>query len=122
MKKALQFALVSLVLFCVSDRAWGQSTAQELPERYIEVVYENATVYAAKTDYEFKRTDGSTFGISFSHLEEAKDWNPTMPDNMLQEGKDVEGVPGPNPDLVGKSFLLIFGEVGDRIMEVRLKE
>lgn len=116
MIKARNFILTLFLAITFCTLSMGQST----DENYIEATFESATVYTGKTDYAFKNAQGRLIQFSFSNLGENEPWNPTLPDNLLES--NVDGVPGANPELVGKTFLLIYGEGGDMISEVRLKE
>ncbi len=71
------------------------------------VTYQSATVYAASTDYYFEDKEGKTMKIRVSNLpEESKI---VLPTNLL-ESNISEGPPGANPDLVGKTFKLLYND------------
>ena len=109
----------------LSMAAFGEVNAQSsgnTPERFIEAVYEGATDQAGKTDYTFRRENGQTFTFSFSKTGEAQPWNPVIPDNLLEAANGTHTSAKANPELVGKTFLLVFGGEGDGVTEVRLKE
>lgn len=120
MKNTRIFFLSSLFLLAFCVFGIGQSSVSEVSGNSVEVTYEGATVYTGKTDYAFKNANGRLIQFSYSNLGEAEPWNPTLPDNMLET--KVDGVPGPNPELVGKTFLLVYSDEGDMVKEVRLKE
>ncbi len=83
------------------ELATPQPPAQDLPiSTYIRVKYISATVYASATDYKFIADDGQEITIRVSGEEGAI--NPTIPDNMLEPGEDLEGPPGANPEMVGR--------------------
>lgn len=83
-----------------------------------EVIFKSCAVYAASTDYYFEEENEGDIRIRVSHLEEEKGETETIvPENMLVEGE--EGPPGANPDLVGKKFVLIYGE-NEKVVEIRL--
>lgn len=82
---------------------------QETAEKIVVATYESAASYAARTDYgfsvgeEFILIEGNTF---------EEEPIIELPDNMLESDEELEGPPGANPELVGKSFNLYYNSDG----------
>lgn len=98
-------------------------TTEFAPGVVVEVIYEGATAYAGRTDYAFRLvSNGNLMQIGLSNMPEDAAVNPKIPANMLENNKNAEGPPGANPDLLGKTFELVYAEGGDRIIEIRQKQ
>ena len=136
--KAFILSLFTLLLLfsCQSDPASqeenaGSSDKTETPapeseaasdpakQQTMELTYESAAVYAGKTEYAFLDGNGKQQLISVSNEENVSKIK--MPDNMLEDDENLEGPPGANPEMVGKSFEFVFDQSGNMI-EVRLKQ
>ncbi len=79
----------------------------------------NATVYAGSTDYSFKIGE-EELTVRVSNIPDEKDPGPKLPETLL-ESNPKEGPPGPNPEMVGKNFDLIYNDKGD-LLEIKLSE
>lgn len=75
--------------------------------------YENASVYAASTEYVFQSEEGKRIFVRHNQFPEKGIPNPIIPENMLESGEDIEGPPGANPDMVGKQFVIVYKEHGE---------
>ncbi len=80
---------------------------QFVPAKMIEATYRSAAVYAGKIEYEFRTKDRKSFLVSDGVDEEA---TIEMPYNMLEDDEDLDGPPGANPKLVGKTFELYYDQ------------
>lgn len=83
------------------------------------MIYNSAAVYPMHTTYEFLDADGENILFDVSGEENAR--TVEMPDNMLEDDEDLEGLPGENPELVGKMFDLHFDKE-NRVVKVELVE
>ncbi|GAB4398276.1 MAG: hypothetical protein OHK0053_16540 [Microscillaceae bacterium] len=121
------FGLLGLGLFaCPSNKPLpdkaGPEPSATLTNKEVKVVYAYCTVYAGSTQYFFKTETGDTIQVSVLNeaLEEDGDAfpNPKVPNNLVDDSKDLEGVPGENPKMVGKPFLILYNEK-DEIVAVK---
>lgn len=80
---------------------------QFVPSKMIEATYRSAAVYAGKIEYEFRSSGKKSFLVSDGVEEES---TIEMPYNMLEDDEELEGPPGANPDLVGKTFELYYDQ------------
>lgn len=80
---------------------------QFVPAKIVEATYRSAAVYAGKIEYEFRTKDKKSFLVSDGVDEEA---TIEMPYNMLEDDEDLDGPPGANPKLVGKTFELYYDQ------------
>lgn len=121
MTTAKFFAFSFFSFFAFANTGFAQTSAghdHTAPtERYIEAVYESADSDGAQAYYLFRRADGRTFGFPVSQNEGTANAGPEMPEAMLKQGGTAA-----NPELVGKTFRLIFAEGGDRLVKVILVE
>ncbi len=74
--------------------------------------YRSATVYAGSTDYSFEDVDGELIRFRVSNLPDEQ--TVELPGDLL-EPDPLEGPPGPNPELLGAEFLLIYNSDGELI-------
>ncbi len=88
----------------------------------MEAIYQDCTVYASATMFFFKTAQGDTIQVSILNkgMEEAE-LSAKVPDNLVDDSKDIEGVPGANPKMVGKKFRIIYDAKGE-IVEVKSAE
>ncbi len=114
MKKILLLSL--LFIFSL-----GIITAQKKEQlKKIDVTYENCTVYTGKTDYLFKRIDNKqeiTVVVSAPQFVEKGTKVPSLPKGLVDDSKNLEGLPGANPKMVGKPFV-IFYDKDENIVKV----
>jgi hypothetical protein len=93
---------------------------KQASHKIVEAIYESCAVYAGSTKYYFKTSDGET--IELSALNPGMDDEPLyrikIPNNLIDNAKNLEGPPGANPKLVGKKFNLIYNDK-DEIIEVK---
>lgn len=66
-------------------------------------VYKNATIYTGRSDYEFE-VGGQSMLVRISNFDTLN--QPKVPSNLTVSYED--GIPGPNPLLIGKNFNLAF--------------
>lgn len=83
------------------------------------VTYTGAAVYAAVTEYQFEDENGEMLLIRGPVFDEAAKFE--IPDNMLDDDPNVEGPPGANPKLVGKTFELHYNAQGE-LVKMALQE
>lgn len=81
-----------------------------------KVIYQRATMYAAATDFYFTNEQGEEVEVRVANLPEER--TTVYPENLLEDIEGLEGPPGANPEMVGKSFLLIKNEKGE-VTEIR---
>ncbi len=83
----------------------------------ITATYVNATVYTGYTGYFFKdKKTGKEIQVQDAHDPEMV----KVPNDLLEDSKDLEGLPGANPKLIGKKFIIHYLK-GDRIVVTRAK-
>lgn len=100
----------------------GEEQVNETAVWVQAVVYESAAVYAGRTDYIFRFENGAPITVGVSNLPEDADLKPKMPDNLLESEEGLDGPPGANPEMIGKTFQLIYEKGSDYLMEIRLFE
>lgn len=113
--------LVSFFLVNACNNAINSKTDNKnKAAREIEVIYENCTVYAGSTKYYFKPAEGELIEVSVLNkgMEDEEIYRIKIPKNLIDDSKDLEGPPGPNPKMIGKKFKLIYNE-NDEVIEVR---
>lgn len=114
------FAVFLILLSCNEATSQADKTQQPKQEsvnilsedtlsKTIIATYQEATVYAARTDYAFENEIGELILIEGNVYD---DTAIDIPDNMLDDDEEIEGPPGANPDLVGKRFLLHYNTEG----------
>jgi len=81
------------------------------------MTYNSAAVYPMHTTYEFLDADGENILFNVSDEEGAR--KVEMPDNMLEDYENLEGLPSENPALVGKAFDLHFDK-DNRVIKMEL--
>ena len=123
-------AMLCLLLLgaCSSETKTGADASQNTDStntkasKEIEATYQDCTVYASATMFFFKTTQGDTIQVSILNkgMEEAE-LSAKVPDNLVDDSKDIEGVPGANPKMVGKKFRIIYDAKGE-IVEVKPAE
>ncbi|TAG03942.1 MAG: hypothetical protein EAZ44_05465 [Cytophagia bacterium] len=82
----------------------------------VEVTYESATFYVGQVVYFFKRVDNKeelSVGVTNKPFDAEMKKKIKVPKGMLEDTKDIEGLPGANPAMVGKKFLIVYDNEGD---------
>ena len=77
----------------------------------VTATFQNATVYAAATDYYFETKEGKILEIRVSNLK--KQQKVKLPEGMLVPSE--EGPPDPNPEMIGKLFKIDYNENGEAV-------
>ena len=100
--------LFSILFFIslVSIAAKRKTTVRE-----IKATYEDAIVYTGYTGYFFKETKTGK-KIEIQKVSGAS--NVKAPGNLLEDASKIEGLPGANPEMVGKTFTIRYLK-GDKI-------
>jgi len=112
------FGLLSALFFACTAKEKSADTNLEQKNSQ-EATYLNCAVYASSTSFYFKSTQGDT--IQFSVLNEGEieaETSAKVPKGLIEDGKDLEGLPGANPEMVGKKFTIIFDKEG-QVIEVK---
>ena len=91
------------------------STTQEY--EVIEVTYLDATVYAARTDYRFLTVSGEELLIEGNTFEQEPIIE--VPEGMVDDSEELDGLPGGHPDMIGKKFKLHFNDDG-KVFKIEL--
>lgn len=76
-----------------------------------KVTYKSATYYTGRVDFYFDDEKGAEIVVGISNMPE--DSGAIYPSYLLESGDTLEGPPGENPAMVGKSFLLIKNKAGE---------
>jgi hypothetical protein len=86
----------------------------------IEATYESCTVYAGSTKFFFKPAQGELIEVSVLNkgMADEEIYRIKMPDNLVDDRKDLEGLPGANPKMVGKKFKLIYNDQAE-VVEIK---
>jgi len=105
--KRISIYLFALLLFACQNTT--EKKAAEKNANIKEAIYESATVYAAATDFYFKDTEGNKIEFRESNL--PGEQKVGLPELMLDPNAS-EGPPGANPQLVGRTFQLIYDKEG----------
>jgi hypothetical protein len=123
------FHLISLLCFGIMLNACIGNTAKDKvnteketsPTQEIIGIYESCTVYTGSTKYYFKPEKGEMIEVSALNkgMEDEEKYRIKMPDNLIDDSKDLEGLPGANPKMVGKKFKLIYNEQNE-VIEIKL--
>ncbi len=76
-----------------------------------KVIYQSATYYAGRVEFHFHDMTGADVMVNISNMPE--DSGAVYPKYLLESCDALEGPPGENPAMVGKSFLLIKNAAGE---------
>ncbi len=121
-KLTVVFLLFALIAACNQSQTQSGGDSSQ-PGSSVEtaekVIFENATMYAASTDFYFKNENGEEVSVRVSNLPEEQ--TVKFPDNLLESDTGIEGPPGANPDMVGKVFFIVKNEKGE-VTEIRPAE
>ena len=120
MKNCLFSFLVLLVLVsCGSKKSSPatdatKDTAAKKPlvaDNTQKVIYQSATYYTGRVEFHFHDETGADVNVSISNFPE--DSGAIYPKYLLESSDSLEGPPGENPAMVGKTFLLIKNAAGE---------
>lgn len=89
---------------------------EKAKSKSVEVTYENCTVYTGKTDYFFKRVDNKEEILVIVSNESLGVKTIKVPKGLIDDDKNLEGLPGAHPKMIGKKFLIIYEN--DEIVKV----
>jgi hypothetical protein len=114
------FLNLSIILNACTGNSSGNKTITDKKAdsgKEIIAVYEDCAVYAGSTKFVFKPEKGETIEVSVLNkgMEDEELYRIKMPDNLVDDSKDLEGLPGANPKMVGKKFKLIYNEKSEVI-------
>lgn len=86
----------------------------------IIAVYQSCAVYAGSTQYFFisEKGDSILFSVLNKALADGETFIAKVPDNLIDDDPNIEGVPGENPKMVGKKFKIIYNSTGE-VIEVK---
>ncbi len=86
----------------------------------IVAVYQSCTVYTGSTQYFFQSEKGDTIAVSVLNKELADDETliAKVPDELIDNNPNLEGVAGENPKMVGKKFKIVYNPKGE-VIEVK---
>ncbi len=105
-------------LFVVQNAQAQKNTAKQ-----VVAIYENCTVYAGSTEYAFKNAKTKEpIVFNVLNLPEKGIKTPKLPKNLIDPSKNLEGVPGANPALVGKAFMLLYDAKGELLSVKPIKK
>lgn len=123
----LSFAFLNLLFnACNQNSSKTSSNATETKtkentnkQKEIEAIYQDCTVYAGSTVFLFKTMQGDTIQVSILNkgMEDAET-SAKVPENLVDNSKDLEGPPGANPKMVGKKFKIIYNHK-EEVIEVQ---
>lgn len=104
----------------VSDSTQNTKEEKVSAQKEVEAIYQDCTVYAGSTIFFFKTIQGDTIQVSILNkgMEEAEK-SAKVPENLVDDSKDLEGVPGANPKMIGKKFKIIYDDKKE-VSEVKL--
>jgi hypothetical protein len=87
--------------------------------KIVLATYQDATVYAGRTDYTFEDEIGGMLLIEGNSFE--REPIIEVPNNMVDPSEELDGLPGGNPALIGKRFKLYYNDDGS-IFKLELEE
>ncbi|MDX1904854.1 MAG: hypothetical protein SFU27_11920 [Thermonemataceae bacterium] len=101
----------------------SSKVAKTLANNEVEAIYLECTVYASTTIFHFKDTiKGDSIDVSvFSEPDTTGVFVPKMPKNMIDDDPNLEGLPGANPKMIGKKFIIIYNNKKE-VIEVKSSE
>jgi len=74
-------------------------------QKKVLAIYESCTVYTGMTQYNFKDAKtNAPIQVIVSNMPEKGMLVPEVPKNLIDPSKNLEGIPGENPRMVGKKF------------------
>lgn len=86
----------------------------------IIAVYQSCAVYTGSTQYFFisEKGDSILFSVLNKALADGETFIAKVPENLIDNDPNIEGVPGENPKMVGKKFKIIYNQAGE-VIEVK---
>ena len=86
----------------------------------IIAIYQSCAVYTGSTQYFFisEKGDSILFSVLNKALADGETFIAKVPDNLIDDDPNIEGVPGENPKMVGKKFKIIYNQAGE-VIEVK---
>jgi hypothetical protein len=130
MQQSFLFKIVSLAVLVISfslsackkqeesnsqnDKA-TETVVLNSQNKEIEAIYKSCTVYTGSTQYFFQTEKGDTITVSVLNaaLADGETLIAKVPDNLIDNNPDLEGVAGENPKMVGKKFKIIYNANGE---------
>ena len=94
-----------------ADKKDTASTKPVVADNTQKVTYKSATYYTGRVDFFFTDEKGNEVVVGISNMPE--DSGAIYPPDLLEPTENLEGPPGENPAMVGKSFLLIKNAAGE---------
>lgn len=116
--KMRKIVSLALIIGSISIIAQSKNTPRE-----VTAIYKDATVYTGYTNYLFK--DVKT-GKDIEIQATDKNIDPDLakkievPKDLLEDPRNIEGLPGANPKLIGKKFKIKYLK-DDKILIIRAK-
>lgn len=107
MKYLFTICLLSLSLYTCKHK----NTKPVDTGKVIEATYENATVYTGSTDFLFLTAEEEEITVRVSNFEEES--SVEIPNDMLENPDLVDGPPGMNNSLYGKTFKLYYSKTNE---------
>ncbi len=100
------------------ENATGTTTSNQAKE--IIAIYKSCTVYTGSTQYFFisEKGDSILFSVLNKALADGETLIAKVPENLIDNDPNIEGVPGENPKMVGKKFTIIYNQAGE-VIEVK---
>ena len=96
------FAVCCLLTLCYYPTVAKSGTVT----KKVIAIYQDCTVYTGYTGYFFKdKKTGKKIQIQVVNDPENK---VTVPKDLIEDTKDLEGLPGANPKMVGKAFEILY--------------
>jgi len=80
-------------------------------DTFPKFIYKSATYYTGRVEFRFTDDKGAEVIVDISNMPE--DSGAIYPTYLLESSDTLEGPPGENPAMVGKSFLLIKNKAGE---------
>jgi len=121
--KSIKIALYVLCLCFAASCTPKVSQTSKSSELEVEATYFDCTIYTGITYYFFKSVatgDTIQVGIQSPEMRDPEDKTPIpkMPNKMIDDDPNLEGLPGAHPKMLGKKFKIIFNTKSE-IIEVK---
>jgi hypothetical protein len=93
-------------------------SSSKITSNTVIAIYQDCTVYTMRTEYNFlNEATKEEIKLHISQADEEKQAD--VPKNLIDDSKNLEGVPGANPAMVGRRFVLRYNN-GGNIVSVKL--